>query len=107
MPRRVLITGGGTGGHVYPGLAVAEALARLDPALEIRFAGTRRGLESVLVPRGRLTVSRRCPPRVSAVWAPLGRLVVRAEFRGGHSCCSLGLLLRLATRIWCWAPAAT
>jgi UDP-N-acetylglucosamine--N-acetylmuramyl-(pentapeptide) pyrophosphoryl-undecaprenol N-acetylglucosamine transferase len=48
---RVLITGGGTGGHVYPGLAVAEALRGLEPRAEIRFAGTRRGLERVLVPR--------------------------------------------------------
>lgn len=48
---RILITGGGTGGHVYPGLAVAEALSRLHPDVEVRFAGTRRGLESVLVPR--------------------------------------------------------
>ncbi len=50
-PVRILITGGGTGGHVYPGLAVAEALAELAPQADIRFAGTRRGLESVLVPR--------------------------------------------------------
>ncbi len=48
---RVLITGGGTGGHVYPGLAVAEALQHLAPGAEIRFAGTTRGIESVLVPR--------------------------------------------------------
>jgi len=48
---RVLITGGGTGGHVYPGLAVAEALQDLAADVEVRFAGTRRGIESVLVPR--------------------------------------------------------
>jgi len=48
---RVLITGGGTGGHVYPGLAVAAVLRRLDPTGEVRFAGTRRGLEAILVPR--------------------------------------------------------
>ncbi len=48
---RVLITGGGTGGHVYPGLAVAEALQDLAPEVEVRFAGTTRGIESVLVPR--------------------------------------------------------
>lgn len=50
-PVRVLLTGGGTGGHVYPGLAVAEQVRRLAPEAEIRFVGTRRGLESTLVPR--------------------------------------------------------
>lgn len=48
---RVLIAGGGTGGHVYPGLAVAEALQQVAPWCEVRFAGTRRGLEFLLVPR--------------------------------------------------------
>ena len=50
-PVRVLITGGGTGGHVYPGLAVAASIEKLAPGGEIRFAGTKRGIESVLVPR--------------------------------------------------------
>lgn len=49
-PLRLLIAGGGTGGHVYPGLAVAEAVRRLDPEAAILFAGTRRGLEARLVP---------------------------------------------------------
>jgi len=49
-PVRILITGGGTGGHVYPGLAVAGALVELAPGSEVRFAGTSRGIESVLVP---------------------------------------------------------
>jgi UDP-N-acetylglucosamine--N-acetylmuramyl-(pentapeptide) pyrophosphoryl-undecaprenol N-acetylglucosamine transferase len=48
---RVMITGGGTGGHVYPGLAVAESLVRFAPNIELRFVGTKKGLESVLVPR--------------------------------------------------------
>ena len=48
---RILLTGGGTGGHVYPGLAVAEALTALARDVEVRFAGTRRGLEAVVVPR--------------------------------------------------------
>ena len=50
-PVRVLLTGGGTGGHVYPGLAVAEQLRRLAPEAEIGFVGTRRGIEATLVPR--------------------------------------------------------
>ncbi len=50
-PVRVLLTGGGTGGHVYPGLAVAEQLRRLAPDADIRFVGTRRGIEATLVPR--------------------------------------------------------
>lgn len=50
-PLRILFTGGGTGGHVYPGLAVAEQLRRLVPEAEIRFVGTRRGIEATLVPK--------------------------------------------------------
>lgn len=47
---RLVIAGGGTGGHVYPGLAVAEAVRAAAPEADIRFIGTRRGLEAALVP---------------------------------------------------------
>lgn len=47
----ILIAGGGTGGHLFPGIAVAEALRRLRPECAISFAGTRRGLEARVLPR--------------------------------------------------------
>jgi len=47
MNRRVLIAGGGTGGHIFPGLAIAEALAARS--VDVHWLGARRGLESRLV----------------------------------------------------------
>ncbi|MDH6575699.1 UDP-N-acetylglucosamine--N-acetylmuramyl-(pentapeptide) pyrophosphoryl-undecaprenol N-acetylglucosamine transferase [Kitasatospora sp. MAP5-34] len=47
----VVIGAGGTGGHIYPGLALAEALRRADPAAVISFVGTERGLETRLIPQ--------------------------------------------------------
>jgi UDP-N-acetylglucosamine--N-acetylmuramyl-(pentapeptide) pyrophosphoryl-undecaprenol N-acetylglucosamine transferase len=47
MSRRVVIAGGGTGGHIFPGLAVAEALS--DLGIECHWLGSRRGLEAELV----------------------------------------------------------
>jgi UDP-N-acetylglucosamine--N-acetylmuramyl-(pentapeptide) pyrophosphoryl-undecaprenol N-acetylglucosamine transferase len=47
----VLIAGGGTGGHVYPGLAVARELRRQRPEARVTFVGTARGLEATIVPR--------------------------------------------------------
>src|SRR6266540_2859337 len=51
MARPILIAAGGTGGHLFPGLAVADELARRDGSRRVVFAGTPRGLESRLVPR--------------------------------------------------------
>jgi UDP-N-acetylglucosamine--N-acetylmuramyl-(pentapeptide) pyrophosphoryl-undecaprenol N-acetylglucosamine transferase len=47
----VLFAGGGTGGHLYPGIAVARELRRRHPSMRIAFAGTARGLEARVVPR--------------------------------------------------------
>ena len=46
---RLLIAAGGTGGHIYPGLAVAREFAARHPDAEISFAGTERGLEREIV----------------------------------------------------------
>ncbi|MBV9216349.1 MAG: undecaprenyldiphospho-muramoylpentapeptide beta-N-acetylglucosaminyltransferase [Acidobacteria bacterium] len=50
MPMKVLIAAGGTGGHIYPGVAVAKEVMRRDPASEILFVGTAKGLEKKIVP---------------------------------------------------------
>lgn len=47
---RVLIAAGGTGGHIYPGIAVANEILRRNAKAAIRFVGTAKGLESRLVP---------------------------------------------------------
>lgn len=47
---RLLIAGGGTGGHLFPGVAVAEALRARDPEAAVLFVGTRRGIEARVLP---------------------------------------------------------
>lgn len=48
---KLVIAGGGTGGHVYPGIAVAQAVLRLKPDSQILFVGTAMGLEKTAVPK--------------------------------------------------------
>lgn len=48
---RVMFAGGGTGGHLYPGLAIARALKRADPSVEPFFIGAQRGIERDVLPQ--------------------------------------------------------
>lgn len=48
---RVLITGGGTGGHINPALAIAQKVRNENPSNEILYVGTKEGLERELVPK--------------------------------------------------------
>ncbi|HET9933267.1 MAG TPA: undecaprenyldiphospho-muramoylpentapeptide beta-N-acetylglucosaminyltransferase [Polyangiaceae bacterium] len=50
MSQTLVMAGGGTGGHVFPLLAVADVLRALAPSLRLVFVGTERGLERTLVP---------------------------------------------------------
>ena len=50
MIQRIMVAGGGTGGHLFPGLAVVEELRRRVPNLEVKFVGTARGIEARVLP---------------------------------------------------------
>ncbi|MFB3882910.1 MAG: glycosyltransferase [Armatimonadota bacterium] len=96
MPReapRVVLTGGGTGGHVYPALAVAEALRRLCPGAELLYVGGDR-LEAGVVPAAGL------PFRAISVHGLAGEIPLAKRLRAALELAawvplfqSLGLLL--------------
>jgi len=48
---RYLISGGGTGGHIYPAIAIADRILEADPGASILFVGAEKGLELELVPK--------------------------------------------------------
>ncbi|TYC46595.1 undecaprenyldiphospho-muramoylpentapeptide beta-N-acetylglucosaminyltransferase [Leuconostoc litchii] len=47
---RVILSGGGTGGHIYPALALAEVINKHEPDTEFLYVGSERGVESSIVP---------------------------------------------------------
>ncbi|MBR9921309.1 MAG: undecaprenyldiphospho-muramoylpentapeptide beta-N-acetylglucosaminyltransferase [Bacteroidetes bacterium] len=48
---RIIISGGGTGGHVFPAIAIADAIKKINPEAEIRFVGAKGKLEMEKVPK--------------------------------------------------------
>ena len=50
-PFKLVIAGGGTGGHLFPGVAVAEALLELAPDAQVLFVGTAKGIEARAIPK--------------------------------------------------------
>ena len=55
---KILFTCGGTGGHIYPAIAIADKIKRKHPDVEILFVGTESGMEHVLVPAAGYAVER-------------------------------------------------
>lgn len=49
--QHIVIAGGGTGGHVFPGIAIAESITAMDPTATILFVGTKQGVEQTTVPK--------------------------------------------------------
>ncbi|MFN5033382.1 MAG: UDP-N-acetylglucosamine--N-acetylmuramyl-(pentapeptide) pyrophosphoryl-undecaprenol N-acetylglucosamine transferase [Bacteroidota bacterium] len=56
MSRRMIIAGGGTGGHIFPALAIAGALNRADETLELLFVGAKGKMEMEKVPQAGYTI---------------------------------------------------
>jgi UDP-N-acetylglucosamine--N-acetylmuramyl-(pentapeptide) pyrophosphoryl-undecaprenol N-acetylglucosamine transferase len=113
----LVFAGGGTGGHVFPMLAVADAVRVLAPGIELVFVGTERGLETKLVPeRGyRLEIVKALPLRgggavgalkgavraarsIPEMRALLARLAPSAVFSvGGYAAGAVAVAARLAS----------
>ena len=53
---KIVIAGGGTGGHIYPGIAIAQELQRVDIKNQILFIGSEEGIERILIPKERLSI---------------------------------------------------
>src|SRR3984893_7737525 len=49
--KRIIIAGGGTGGHIFPAIAIANALKKIEPAAEILFVGAKGKMEMEKVPQ--------------------------------------------------------
>lgn len=79
MPPRFLVAGGGTGGHLYPALNLADALRERAPDVEVSYVGAERGLEADVLPERDLpyTLLPSLPIYRSRPWRNL-RWLVRA-----------------------------
>lgn len=111
---RVLIAAGGSGGHVFPGLALAQALKDRDPRIVVHFAGTSRGIEVGAIPEAgfplellpilplfrRPSAATAAAP-FAAVWGAVAamRLVRRQGF---DVVCGMGAYVSLPVAIGAW-----
>src|ERR1035438_2582662 len=50
VSKRIIIAGGGTGGHIFPAIAIANALKKMEPAIQILFVGAKGKMEMEKVP---------------------------------------------------------
>ena len=48
---KILIAGGGTGGHIYPGIAIARSIQKIKSEYAVEFVGSAQGLETKIIPR--------------------------------------------------------
>lgn len=79
---RIIITGGGTGGHVFPAISIAEEIKRRNKSNKILFVGSRRGIEKNLVPKNGYEIKYINSMGISRVGIARGALGAFAAFRG-------------------------
>ncbi|HLW46445.1 MAG TPA: undecaprenyldiphospho-muramoylpentapeptide beta-N-acetylglucosaminyltransferase [bacterium] len=96
-----MLAGGGTGGHVYPALALADALRRRDPAARVLFVGSAFGMEASLVPRAGV------PFAGLAVRPPRSRSIGRTALALGTGAAGLAQAAVLVVRMKPDAVVAT
>lgn len=89
---RLLLTGGGTGGHIYPALSIAHAVRERYPDAEVLYVGTREGLEADLVPRAGL------PFTAVNAYGLVGKGIAVATWRAPHILRGLGQALGVVRR---------
>lgn len=97
MSARILFAAGGTGGHVYPALAVADAVRGIEPSATVEFAGGRRGIEGRLVPAAGYRLHR-YPAAGLRGAGPLGWLRFATRF-GVSILAASALILRLRPHV--------
>ena len=102
---RVLIAGGGTGGHLFPGIALAEEIVTRHPKNDVVFVGTDRGLEARVVPQNGFVfeaIKSRGLKGMGPVKLLLGLLLLPVSFFS-----ALGAACGSTAPTWWWAWAAT
>ena len=83
---RLILTGGGTGGHIYPALALGRYIRRVNPGVDILFVGAKGGLEEQIVPQAGFAMKtlhvkgfpRRLSPQLLKTFSLLGSSLANA-----------------------------
>lgn len=121
---KIIIAGGGTGGHIYPAISIAQALKKSNPSTQIIFVGTAQGLETKIIPQagydlrliqsGKLNYQGQFFQKIKSVFKiPLGiiqSVIILIKERpdfvigvGGYASAPMTLaaaLIRVKTAIW-------
>lgn len=123
MVKKIIIAGGGTGGHVFPAIAIADAIKAIDNSIEIHFVGTKNGIELTAVPKAgyplhlititgvkNLSIFKKLKAILLLPWAFLKSIILIIQFRpdlvlgvGGYASgpfLLMSSLLRIPTGVW-------